>query len=239
MDAGKVADLKTFISGVEAKPELLELPQLAFFKKYLLSLGAKLPEPKKAEHAHDHGHSHAGKAHEHGDGCGDGCGHDHGNADAHDHGHNDHGHDHGHEESEEEEEPEEPEEPEEADPDLMTADNDTPAANGPDEAKPSDAQMEEASEAKMAAAEAASNGDFKAAIDKYTVALKLMCLPPPEHPRPPHRRRRPPRRRRRAFRRGAELCTGAAQPQRASPGAAPRPTHPGPRSNPPASIAVA
>ena len=172
MDPSKVADLpmKAFIAAVEDKPELLEQPDLSFFKKYLLSLGAKLPEPKKKE-AHSHDHSHAEKKeHSHGhkhDGC---CGHDHGQEHGHEHGHEEpsHGHEHDHEE-------EEDDEPDDPDPDLWTPDNDPPAAMGPESAgELSDAQMEAASESKMAAAEAASNGDFATAADKYTAALKLM-----------------------------------------------------------------
>ena len=41
---GITSDLKEFIELVESQPELLHSPDLAFFKKYLTSLGATVPE---------------------------------------------------------------------------------------------------------------------------------------------------------------------------------------------------
>ena len=72
---------------------------------------------------------------------------------------------------------ESPEADEEPDPDLMTPDNDPPLPFGADSAEPSDADMEKATEAKMAAADAASNGDHAKAIEHFTTALTLMPSP--------------------------------------------------------------
>lgn len=42
-------DLQQFVQLCKSKPEILHLPDLKFFKDYLISLGATIPEPKKAE----------------------------------------------------------------------------------------------------------------------------------------------------------------------------------------------
>ena len=76
-DEGGAAD-------VEDDPSLLHDKDYDFFKKYLVSLGAKIPDAPKKEHSHEHGHSE-----KHGGGC---CDHDHG---GHDHGHS-HSHSHSH-----------------------------------------------------------------------------------------------------------------------------------------------
>merc|ERR1740124_381254 len=155
MDPASVAQLKEFIKLVDSQPQLLHAPELAFFKK-----------------AADHGHSHE-QEHQHGPGCT----HDHGGCgDGHAH---EHGHGHSAPPAEEsDEEPEEPEEPEEEDPDLMAPDNDPPQEMGADNpGEPSDADMEKATELKMAAAEAASNGDHAKAVESFTGALKLMPSP--------------------------------------------------------------
>ena len=153
MDPSSVAKLKEFIKLVESQPELLHSPELAFFKKYLTSLGATVPKAA-AHHDHghaEHGHAHAEHEHQHTGGC---CGGGGGGGGGHDH---EHGHGHG---TKEPEEPEEVDEPEEEDPDLMPPDNDAPQEMGPTgDVEPSDADMEKATEHKMAAAEAASNGE--------------------------------------------------------------------------------
>ncbi|KAF7822210.1 TPR repeat-containing thioredoxin TDX [Senna tora] len=47
MDDSKVAELKQFVDGCKSNPSVLHDPSLAFFKSYLLSVGAQLPpEPK-------------------------------------------------------------------------------------------------------------------------------------------------------------------------------------------------
>ena len=42
----ETAALKAFVAAAEADPQLLHKPELAFFAKYLQSLGAKLPKKK-------------------------------------------------------------------------------------------------------------------------------------------------------------------------------------------------
>ena len=154
MDPGSVAQLKEFIKLVDSQPQLLHSPELAFFKKYLTSLGATVP-PKAAE---QHGHGHSEHEHQHGAGC---CGGGDGHAREHEHGHG-----HCTADPEEPEEPEEPEDPEEEDPDLMAPDNDPPQEMGPTgDVEPSDADMEKATEQKMAASEAASNGDYAKVLE--------------------------------------------------------------------------
>ena len=49
LPAAKVNALKEFVGLLESQPDLLHTPQLAFFKSYLVNLGAKVPEPKKKE----------------------------------------------------------------------------------------------------------------------------------------------------------------------------------------------
>ena len=67
---------------LEASPELLHAPELAFFRKYVTSLGGTIPEKKKHEHSHadakhGHEHGHAEAKHDHGHThSGDCCGHD-------------------------------------------------------------------------------------------------------------------------------------------------------------------
>lgn len=168
MDPASVAQLKEFIKLVDSQPQLLHAPELAFFKKYLTSLGATVPTKKAADHGHSHEQEHQhgpGCTHDHG-GCGDGHAHEHG---------------HGHSAppaEESDEEPEEPEEPEEEDPDLMAPDNDPPQEMGADNpGEPSDADMEKATELKMAAAEAASNGDH-AKAPEATAQTRTTKLPP-------------------------------------------------------------
>ena len=165
MEASKIKELKEFVKLVEAQPDLLHTPDLAFFKKYLTSLSATIPG-KKEEHGHGHAHKEEhGHQHKPGGGC---CEHDH------DHGGGGHEHEHGHAHSA----PEEPDEPEEADPDLMAPDNDPPQEMGPENpGEPSEADIDKSTELKMAAAEAASNGDHAKAIESFTAALKLMPSP--------------------------------------------------------------
>ena len=174
MDARKVKELKEFVSVLEKQPELLHSPELGFFAKYLKSLGAKLPENKKEKHGHEHAHAEkeASHGHQHTGNC---CGHDHG----HDEKKGGHEHDHAHHSSsEEEEEPDEPEEPEEEDKELMPADDETPAPMGPDEAPElSDAEMDKAGELKMAASEAAGNGDYAKAVKAYSEVVFLTPSP--------------------------------------------------------------
>jgi len=45
-------DLKSFIQICKAKPEVLHHPDLLFFRDYLATLGATLPEQKE-EHVHE------------------------------------------------------------------------------------------------------------------------------------------------------------------------------------------
>ncbi|KAI6650268.1 Hsc70-interacting protein [Oopsacas minuta] len=46
MDATQVALLRQFVKVVTAKPEILQLPEMGFFKEWLLKLGATIPEPE-------------------------------------------------------------------------------------------------------------------------------------------------------------------------------------------------
>ena len=71
MDPASVSQLKEFIKLVDSQPQLLHSPELAFFKKYLTSLGATVP--KKAAEQQSHGHSHEHE-HQHGPGCNHGGG---------------------------------------------------------------------------------------------------------------------------------------------------------------------
>ena len=174
MDPSSVAKLKEFIKLVEAQPELLHSPELAFFKKYLTSLGATVPKAA-AHHDHghaEHGHAHVEHEHQHTGGC---CGGGGGGGGGHDH---EHGHGHG---TKEPEEPEEVDEPEEEDPDLMPPDNDAPQEMGPTgDVEPSDADMEKATEHKMAAAEAASNGEHTKVLEASGGTLTpTLALPSP------------------------------------------------------------
>ena len=71
-----LGQLEKLIVELEANPQKLHTPELAFFKKYLSKLGAKIPEEEKKEHGHGHGHGHQEEhGHAHAGGC---CGHDHG-----------------------------------------------------------------------------------------------------------------------------------------------------------------
>ena len=50
MDPQQITQLKQFVTACQASPELVHAPPLAFFKDYLLSLGATLPDlPKPKE----------------------------------------------------------------------------------------------------------------------------------------------------------------------------------------------
>jgi hypothetical protein len=42
MDAAKLEQLKAFVGMVDSKPEMLHMPQLAFFKSYLEKMGARI-----------------------------------------------------------------------------------------------------------------------------------------------------------------------------------------------------
>ena len=47
MDKQKIAQLRGFIEMVQQDPSLLHIPELGFFRDYLESLGAKIPEPEE------------------------------------------------------------------------------------------------------------------------------------------------------------------------------------------------
>jgi len=47
----EIAKLKMFIQVVAAQPEMLNIPQLEFFKKFVESLGGKVPEGGNFEHS--------------------------------------------------------------------------------------------------------------------------------------------------------------------------------------------
>ena len=194
MDSTQASALKKLISTLKEQPELLNEPSLAFFKDYLTSLGATIPAAKAA-HSHGHDSAHDSHEHKHGSGC---CAHEH---ESHDHGHDSHSHGHGHDKEQHGSEDEE-EEPEEEDPELMAPDSDPPAEVGVAAGgEVSDADMDKAGEMKMAAAEAASGGDYAKAprfcrrlpassshrpippplagqaVECYTSVLKLMPSP--------------------------------------------------------------
>ena len=46
IDPTQVTLLRQFVQIVSAKPEMLHLPELSFFKDWLKSLGATMPEPE-------------------------------------------------------------------------------------------------------------------------------------------------------------------------------------------------
>jgi suppressor of tumorigenicity protein 13 len=52
MDASKVTQLKGFVELLKAKPDTLHLPELSFFREYLESLGADIPD-QHFEDAHE------------------------------------------------------------------------------------------------------------------------------------------------------------------------------------------
>jgi len=169
--AAQVAALKDFVNLLKHKPELLHDPQLGFFRNYLESLGAKVPEPQSHhdhdDHDHDHSHSHA-------------HGHDHDHSHSHAHGH-DHDHPHAHSHTtapqpepvveEEEEEPEVEEEPEPVDPDVIAPETDPPQPMGDESKEPSDEDREKASALRGEASEHSANGDFAKAIELLTEAI--------------------------------------------------------------------
>ncbi|XP_070704740.1 hsc70-interacting protein [Pempheris klunzingeri] len=49
MDSRKVAELKGFVQMCESSPEILHLPEMSFFRTWLLSMGATIPAPPKTE----------------------------------------------------------------------------------------------------------------------------------------------------------------------------------------------
>jgi len=51
ISANQLKELKTFVQALKANSDLLYTSELAFFKEYLLSMGANLP-PKKPENKH-------------------------------------------------------------------------------------------------------------------------------------------------------------------------------------------
>ncbi|CBI15589.3 unnamed protein product, partial [Vitis vinifera] len=44
MDDAKISELKQFVNSVKSDPSILYNPSLSFFKSYLQSLGARIPE---------------------------------------------------------------------------------------------------------------------------------------------------------------------------------------------------
>lgn len=48
-DLRAVAELEAFVTLVRNEPSILHRPELAFFKDYLQSLGARIPEPPADE----------------------------------------------------------------------------------------------------------------------------------------------------------------------------------------------
>lgn len=49
MDKQKIAQLEKFVAILKATPEVVHMPELAFFKEYLVSLGASLPATPKVQ----------------------------------------------------------------------------------------------------------------------------------------------------------------------------------------------
>ncbi|GAA6215591.1 hsc70-interacting protein [Lates japonicus] len=49
MDPRKVAELKGFVQLCESNPTILHLPEMSFFRTWLLSMGATIPPPPKTE----------------------------------------------------------------------------------------------------------------------------------------------------------------------------------------------
>ncbi|XP_054463136.1 hsc70-interacting protein [Anoplopoma fimbria] len=49
MDPRKVSELKGFVQMLESSPEILHLPEMSFFRTWLLGMGATIPTPPKTE----------------------------------------------------------------------------------------------------------------------------------------------------------------------------------------------
>lgn len=153
MDPEKVKQLREFVDICKANPQILHIPELAFYKHWLESLGAKIPTPC----------------------CGGGKGHHHGEvpkaskpaptekaAPA------------------PEPEPMEPETPESAESDIeidnegvIEGDKDAPQEMGDESVEPTDEMMDQSSEKRNEAMDALSDGRFDDAIAAYTEAIKL------------------------------------------------------------------
>ncbi|XP_042499475.1 TPR repeat-containing thioredoxin TDX [Macadamia integrifolia] len=53
MDASKVAELKLFVNKLKSNPSIINDPSLGFFKSYLQSLGARIPEDTEPDESDD------------------------------------------------------------------------------------------------------------------------------------------------------------------------------------------
>eukprot|EP00047_Mylnosiga_fluctuans_P003271 m.228318 g.228318 ORF g.228318 m.228318 type:complete len:443 (-) comp11726_c0_seq1:48-1376(-) len=172
MDAQKIKEFKELIELCKAQPAVLGLPQLAFFKDYIVSLGGTIPSatpsaapPPSAASAGGHGHSHDG----HGD---------HGHSHDDDHGHS-HGHDHGHSHAHSSEPASAPDVAEEIEPEpqyepfeSVAPDNDPPLPAGNADATPSDEDAGTAQELFSQGREALNSGEFQKAVDLLTQSIE-------------------------------------------------------------------
>mmetsp|Transcript_55766 Transcript_55766/g.122468 ORF Transcript_55766/g.122468 Transcript_55766/m.122468 type:complete len:369 (+) Transcript_55766:64-1170(+) len=154
MEKAQLSAVEALVAKLKEDPTLIYDPELAFFKDFVLSWGAKVPaakapatpepdakakakpEPAAAKPAEPP------KVEE--------------------------------EEEEEPEEPDEPEEPEEEDPARLPEDPEPYPDKGPSgEVELTDEQMDAQGAAKSAAAEALEDGDLAKAVEKYTEAIKI------------------------------------------------------------------
>jgi len=183
LPAEKLNELKIFVEFVKTHPQELHKPELKFFKDYLESLHAHIPElqheqpkheePKHEEPKHEepktvpkqetHEHTHEHHEHEH----------------EHEHEHHEHEHTHEHHEhehhthsheipKEEEKEEEEKEEALPADPEVLPEDIDPPQQFGDLNKDVTDQEQDEAQEAKVKAVEAQTEGNFEEALKHFT-----------------------------------------------------------------------
>jgi len=143
----KIKELKAFIDSVHANPQLLHVPELEFFKNYLITLGADIPEPKPQEKPQEKAQHRPPKQQE----------------------------TKPKEEKivEEPQEVEEPEEPEEPDDGLYAEDNDTPLGTGDGSKEVTDEMLEQASNKRHEAMQAQEQGNTEDAIKLLTEAIML------------------------------------------------------------------
>ncbi|XP_037113437.1 hsc70-interacting protein isoform X2 [Syngnathus acus] len=153
MDSQKVAELKGFVQLCESNPAILQLPEMAFFRTWLQSMGAKIP-PQASPKSHCQGECPCGppptsKAPP----------------------------------TQPQPEPAVPSESEESELEIdlegvIEPDMDEPQEMGdPDNVEVTEEMMEKANDKKMEAIDALGEGDLQKALDLFTEAIQLNpCL---------------------------------------------------------------